>query len=386
MTIFTVAYSVYFAIGAINVVPLRGEVDSNALLVAALGLLGLLSGASCSRIVTSRWKTTITLNYSEPPGHKALARAAGTIGLLATSSILWIQSGIPLFLGDARHQIPGLLSLLAYGLVIASVLVGGTGVVAGSLRLLLLSALCAALAVLMGYRTMSVLAFATVFIFGLLIGKYRLRVFHVIIGSCLLFALSWIAVFRFNAGTDAWINQFRVLGLPEELVPYIPVWATPREGVAVFNMLLQIFPDQLAHTDGSVLWSEFTSLLPGGQEGPRLMIASYIGGRDGITITPSIIGQPYVDFGLFGVVVFMGAVGFLLQASDFWQRRSQSWAPPMAYAFGLSALLASIHSGLLDFQIIVTGAVLFAWAAKAERRLKRATPPARPYVNTRLQT
>ena len=103
----------------------------------------------------------------------------------------------------------------------------------------------------------------------------------------------------------------------------------------------------------------------------REFAGEYIGGRTGVTITPSLLGEPYIDFGYLGVFAVPAIIAFVLAVLCRWQHRALTWAPRLAYCYTLAIMLLDVHSGLLDPQSFVSIAIMILFARRAERVASR---------------
>lgn len=357
--LFAGMFGLYFYIGSINFLPLRGLVDFRVTVLASFALAFFFVGALYANVTSYSQKFRIQFENTDPIYFRGLERIGLFVGVISFLSIVYIFRGIPLFTGENRAQIPPILLFGSYGLVIFSIVRGFHGIVNGKKQAIFQAVFVSVLLLLLGYRTLTVLVIGTLFIGGVLLKKIKIKIIHIIYVLIAVLVFSWVAVFRFGAGGQAYLNIMYRLGMQPEYELLTPIWATFREGVGVLNSLMERIPAAIPFANGDMLNSIFMSLLPGDQEGPRLLVARYIGGRAGVTITPSILGQPFVDFGWFGVAIFMFVVGFILQKTYFWQSRNKSWAPKLFYSFILMICISDIHSGILDGPLIIL--VLFVY-------------------------
>jgi hypothetical protein len=277
----------------------------------------------------------------------------------------------PLFAGEQRLHASGYASFLVYGAVVAIVLAGANAIHshAGLFTFVKLGA-AAGVLLLLGFRTDPLIAVGTLVVQARMEGHLRLGIRKLLLGFAGLFLMSWLAVYRFGAGPTAFLTQLRRLGMSDAFAPWAPVWVTAREGVGVLNILATEVPSRAPYQHGHVLLSAFGSMLPGAQLGPRLIVAQFIKGRPGVTITPSLLGEPYLDFGMLGVIAFMALLGFVLWSLYRWQQKALTWAPQLAYSFILTVLLLDIHAGLLDLSIFCSSGFLLWFAFRAERKAR----------------
>lgn len=375
--LFGIGYTLYFGLGSINFIPLRGYVGSNILWIAGGGLAAFGLGVWLRTLFgagrASNATTVLPGDVQDVIAWRPTAFLLGTVGALAGIMIVIQLGGLPLFAGDQRLGSSGYLTGLMFGFIVALTIAGGYALANRRWGLVIWCVLGSGLLILLGYRTFVLMPLGALFFTARNLGLVRLRMRWLVFGVLLVYGLSWLAFYRFGAGKDAMFRMLFRLGMQTEYVPFIPVWVTPREGTGVFAILVQRFPDIWNYQDGQLLISAFSTMLPGNQEGPRLKIAEYIGGRPGITITPSILGQPYVDWGIGGVLVLMFVIGFALKSLWIWQTSSLTWAPRAASAYILTFLLLDIHAGILDVPLLSSALFVSWWASRAETRA-RASP------------
>jgi Putative O-antigen polymerase len=369
LAIIPLAYTAYFSVGRINFFPYRGTVGNEVLGLAGLGLAALLAGyvavwlvvgfPSVVRGAGPDWR------HTSPRGHGTLTLVTGSVGALSVIALLVQFGGVPLFAGELRLDQSGYLAGLAYGAVVA-VAAGGIAEVEARQRRFVWVAIAGSALLLVGFRTLPLIALGTVAIYAWITGRLTMGPGVVVAALGLLAGLSWLAVWRFGAGPTAYFNALTAQGMPWWFTPFAPIWITPREGVSVLSTLYSVVPADVQFLHGQALLSTFLSIAPGKQEGARTIVASLVGGRPGVTITPSILGEPYIDFGVVGVGVFMLLVGVLIAWLHRWHMNALTWAPRFAYAYVIAATLVSIHSGLLDPVLFASMALLITWSFFAE--------------------
>lgn len=93
-------------------------------------------------------------------------------------------------------------------------------------------------------------------------------------------------------------------------------------------------------------------ITPGPQIGPRTFISRLFGIEDGPTITPTILGLPFIDFGVAGVVAFGAILGFLYGRGYRTLRKGAIDILPV-HALLTSFLLLTIETGIADFIVIL---------------------------------
>ncbi|UXA19288.1 oligosaccharide repeat unit polymerase family protein [Mycobacterium sp. SMC-4] len=362
----------YFAVGSMNLAPFRGRVGPNVLWLAAGGLvcfgLGVWARTLVSARPTSDANAASSRVVQDVAGWRAAAVPLGLTGVAAAIGIVAQLGELPILAGDRRMGASGYLSTLLTGCILALVITGGHALATRKWRLIAYCVLGSGLLIILGYRTFLLVPLLTLFFTARNLGMVRLKARWWLAGGILLYILSWLAFYRFGAGKDALFRSLMRLGMPPEYRHIIPIWMTPYEGTAILGRLMDRFPANWDYQRGQLFLSTFETVLPGPQPGARTLIAEYVGGRPGVTITPSILGQPYVDFGVVGVAVYMLLVGFALKSIWIWQASSLTWAPRVAAAYVLVVLLLSIHNGLFDLSMILSSLFMLWWARHSEMR------------------
>ena len=115
------------------------------------------------------------------------------------------------------------------------------------------------------------------------------------------------------------------------------------------SIIVSNVPSNFPFFNGKLLLNAFYSLLPGEQLAYGLVLKDmldmyFVGGG----FTPSLLGGLYLDFGIFGIVVFMCLCGIVLHY--FYRKMISDFTPYniVIYAFVLQYLLICIRGGLLQ--------------------------------------
>jgi uncharacterized membrane protein len=364
--------SVYFLIGQIDFFPYRGHVDGSVLWLLLLAIFGYCLGVGLASLARRRPPLVRTSIHREPEAIVSFAAAWAVLGAVSVLLTLIAFGGIPLFVGeDERLQVDPKLTAMAFAGVIALVLYGIKNVHAGwrwRPALLFLGGCCVLF--LLGYRTLPLLAFASTLMAAWAAGRVHLGARTTVLSVTVVFAFSWAAVPRFGREElGGYFAPLYALGMPSWFEPFAPIWLVPREGVAVLAMLQESIPRIADYSHGAVLLSSF-NVFEADNLSARELVAAAVGGRPGITITPSLLGQPYMDFGLAGILFAMTSIGFILASLAFWHETAHTWAPMMAACYFCALLVLDVHSGLLDPAPLVGLLALIAFAISAESRAR----------------
>ena len=155
--------------------------------------------------------------------------------------------------------------------------------------------------------------------------------------------------------TIAYFSHINPSGYPDALIAaHLPCHV----GATVFSDIVN-FSSFSGSLHGRFAISIFGTILPGIQMGPRTFISLLRETSLASSTTPSILGGPYLDFGVLGIALFMFLVGLLLTFLYLVMESSQKSFNTfchkinvVSYSYLLSILIISIHSGLLDPIII----------------------------------
>lgn len=102
--------------------------------------------------------------------------------------------------------------------------------------------------------------------------------------------------------------------------------------------------------------------LPGSDYGPRMMVGKLISWRNGITITPTLIGGMIIDFGKVGVGVGMFSLGSILGIGYKLLKKTENYIYICIYAIILTYSIIGIETGILDIHVICyffIGAIIY---------------------------
>jgi len=328
--IFLVAYLLFFAIGS-------RTLSETAAGIVVLGGVALALGLKTADIFgIEEKKVGIDQN---------LLRGLFLISVLAAVFETYRIGGLPLLnptllsAHRALYVMIGLLSVPLAAIMLANS--QNAGWKAG-----LVPAAAVLLTALIGYRTNIVASMAIFSLIGYSKGLVGRKKFFGLLGVGLivLFGASWLKVLAIGSGAN-----------PMEALFY------RAEGtVSIFS---RIADQPGGSADGKIMHSAFSSLtwglIPGTQKGPRTLMAEMFGARENITFTTSLLGEPYLDFGIAGVLGIMLFLGLLLGGLS----KAKEPAGMAAYAVLLGYALVEIETGILDmilFYYILAAAYLLA--------------------------
>lgn len=378
-----VPFSVYFLVGVQNWVLPSDRLSFRAyvpveptLRLATLGILSYCAGVilvtGLRGIGTGNLARTRHIN---PELAGRLLLGVGLLGVLVTV----LNFGVPIFNPGVRAEANrGLAALLTYAIVPAGLLLT---IRKSSVRREVLIILgCSSILILLAYRSPVVLLFVSYLLSKAILGEVRDRVLILGVVGLLIFGMA-IHNYRSQSigRTPSAVARGPLARYPTLFSLYI---GFPREGVAVLARMRALVPDGVPFSLGRVQGSAINALLPGEQKSPREYVTNLAYGTTiaPTSLTPTILGGPYLDFGPAGVAVEMlllGAVTGTLYRTL--ARRRNEWWPPLVYGYWTGLLLLSIHAGLLDATsvILVPLMALFALVVTSARpKTRRVLPSA----------
>jgi oligosaccharide repeat unit polymerase len=184
----------------------------------------------------------------------------------------------------------------------------------------------------------------------------RLLLFSALLGTIIVcIQLYRDYMLRGQKGVSSYLSGLSAGRYPDAL---IAAHLNCREGAIVFSDIVDrssVFG--LLH--GDLFRMIFETMLPGTQLGPRTFISLFRGTSLASSTTPSILGEPYLDFGIPGITISMFLLGVVLtflylslihSSEDPFCRKINA----VSYSYCLSVTILSIHSGLLDPVIILS--------------------------------
>lgn len=115
---------------------------------------------------------------------------------------------------------------------------------------------------------------------------------------------------------------------------------------SVLDSIVNEFP-LYGHYFGSLQWAGIDSYIIGGFS-PRALTARLLGIRSGVTITSTLLGGMYIDFGIFSVVE-----GFILGAFYGVLSQGDKFLTKTIYYTTLAYGLVGIETGILDLPVYI---------------------------------
>lgn len=356
---FPAAFSTYFLIGSRNWIAIsdsnvdfRSHVSDSALRLPALGCatfaIGVLLAEVLRRLDPPYLGASAPAVGNPAAAYRAGARVCFVIGTLSVATIIH-RMGVPLLHPSVRSDVSGALRLGSSLLVPAGILAAERA--RGRERSFLVAISLVEL-VLLAYRTPVLLTVVTLGCLALLRKRLSGRA---AIACVLVLVFGSTALYTFRLahgnGTASGVTPTGALRYMPMLTPLYYSYA--REGVAVWSRIAEAVPASTPYFGGRLQGAALVSLLPGHQESPRLVVSSlaYQSADPTTTLTPTIVGGPYLDFGGLGVALEMMILGLVLAL--MYQRASVAAADrtltrDIGYAYAAALVLLSIHTGLLD--------------------------------------
>jgi hypothetical protein len=364
---------VYFGIGTLDIVLALSEwsprysVTSRVWSIVGAGVLAYLIGGWLGR----RRPTALP---DAQPGETERAEQSGRvlsrIGWVGIALLLYITRA-PLLTGANRESSSGYLTNLALIIIPAFLLrfAARRGRLTRTDYGLL--GLAAFLLLVTGYRTYTLvlgLSAGTLLLLDAASRRQRLRIAGAILALGMTVGVGfgyWRFTREGNESGDQLVSL--VVGQNDPNLVRLAAAYTFiglfREGPALLGFLVERYPGLTPHTGGAALTGMLTSPLPGEQWDARAIISQDLYGTRQTSLVSTVFGPWYLDFGVGGVIVALGLMGFLLSRIE---RRALTRGDPYAragYAYGLVLMALTIHTGLSDFAFAVLIPLLFVWAA-----------------------
>ncbi len=410
LALFPTLYLAYFLVGSQNWVERAGYtnfrtfVNTNSVL--RLPVLGLVAYMCGSLIVSYKTVALRTRAASSVPKATTTARRTygrlkragmllGVVGLAGAAAAV-AHHGLVVSNPEARAGGLGKIGVFAYALIPSGVLLAVAANKRGA-RAGLLVGVSLLLLATVGFRTTVVILVLSYLVFTSMEGHLRPR--SVVIGLLALVLLAFaVNAYRLDRNGNA--SAYGTAIVPTHILAQVPAltslyYEIPHEGVAVLNSLVSLVPADHAFMNGRLQLATFETAIPhsGKRIDSRGLVTQLVYGTSIVStsLTPTILGGPYVDFGLVGVIVEMGLLGAFLAYLYQRARHSESPIPSLAYAYFVAVAIVGIHGGLLDvqFEIILpalTATALWLSYTFSNRRVnvaREAQPPLRQQSDLR---
>ncbi len=393
--VYSAVFVAYFAMGLVGDLNRAAlfRVTGFPLLLLTVGLTAFLIGVPLGRRLIIRLAPPVA---SLPIPWRAVSIGFIILGLIGTT-VLIITGQI----GAADEAIRVSISPLV-GALVAMLWFGGLLLAAFHLEtwekkqrnFIAITAVLLALAAFAGYRTPLVV----ILLIATLQWHYLVRPIsaRALTTAALIIVLVLGGISVVRLATTASIEEITTITNPfgevvlegewdeetlREAVNFYPPWlleasATPVAGRLALGRIIS-YVEHHGPLGGELHLAILRSVAPGVQQSSRSIVTSVVNTfephqtRSGLSTTPSIIGQFYLEAGLAGVLfgmVFLGvAIGAWYQFAVKRPRRTP--AQIFGYAFALAVMLMGIHSGILDPVIFALGAVaLFLTVAPGRPR------------------
>jgi len=112
---------------------------------------------------------------------------------------------------------------------------------------------------------------------------------------------------------------------------------------------------------GYVLLASFSSFIPGfpgPKMGPRTIVASTLFDITDVSMTSTLLGTVFLDFGILGIAVFMLVLGYVLGSAYNASCKRDELGVAM-YALLLTYALIGVETGIVDFNVIMLFAISY---------------------------
>lgn len=203
-------------------------------------------------------------------------------------------------------------------------------------RIIIMTLISMSIFLLLGYRTPIV----AIILMTIIIGYYSniFKLWEILLGFFLI------------VGIIAGIGYMRVVN--EYYLSNLGVFSTVQQRA---DFTLNVL-DNLSFASGMTgfLHGDLVlSLIPGSELGPRMLIASIINWRSGVTITPSLFGPMLVEFGTIGAGIGMFLLGLILSTGHKIIEKTKEPLYIGLYGLIFSYILLGVETGILDQTVII---------------------------------
>ncbi|KZX11580.1 oligosaccharide repeat unit polymerase family protein [Methanobrevibacter filiformis] len=254
--------------------------------------------------------------------------------------------GIPILKPSLRYALKPILSMPVFLVVPAVALLGAAylndykkgkiGFSRVRFRFLLLMLISTGIIVSLGYRTPIIAILLIIVIMGYY-GKI-ISTWEIIVAVAIGFA-AIIGIGYFRSLAEYMVTK--------NTNPLYTLQSRADFTVHVLNLLSYISGDfGLLH--GKLI----ASAIPTSEIGPRMLIGKLLAWRTQVTLTPTLIGPMFVDFGRFGVAIGMCLLGFIIGIGHKIIRLSKNPFYIGLYALLLTYAILGVETGLLDIQVL----------------------------------
>ncbi|MCS3901387.1 oligosaccharide repeat unit polymerase family protein [Methanococcus voltae] len=254
-----------------------------------------------------------------------------TIGALFTvADLIWV-SGVPLFDPASRKFLNVGFTAFAHLLPLGWAIVVSC-VEMSKKKVFTYSLVFATLIALLGYRTqVIILLLSTIFVMYYNNKLSNKQVVYPVVGLALIvLVMSVLRFYALNIGGNPIVSRIQLT-------------------MNILDMVIQNFEGSLQGILHTAIFSSY-GLIPGVSSGPRTIVANNLG-IEGVTITPTIFGAVFADFGYLGLVSYFGLLGMFIGALHYISSKLNGIFMGI-YAILIAYLLAGIETGLLDLDVV----------------------------------
>lgn len=352
--LFLGAYSAYNLLGLLPAPWLLADSYSKDLpwSLFVLGMLGLLVGAFTSRLISGRLIRQLVSRKRWRPRRAGIQFFA--ILLICLGAVVAKNRGVPLLLGEARFENSALMFNLAQLCGLWVMLTAVVELEAGRRPSVAACAIYLACIACFGYRT-PVIVFILVLACYLVFFKLKRSIsLPMIVGSglsLLLFA-SLYSGFRVGQSYD---KEAFFVAIDYQYVDEHPFVAPLVPALSMFDFSQRTVNDIGdgidAYMGGRLFLSNYETLLPGSHWGARNIVgditsARWVGGRP-MSITPTLQGALFIDFGPVGVFVGFLCLSILIMTT-YRMAMLQAGVGKFVFCYVFGLALMSIHNGYWD--------------------------------------
>ncbi|MCR1804829.1 oligosaccharide repeat unit polymerase family protein [Stenotrophomonas geniculata] len=378
---FIAAFAIFNIVGMIDLPIYRVSALGNGVgTLNSVAIISLLGGWICSMALPRRFLLSGVRRIKIVNSAVYHAKVANHLSYMATLVALGmvtlsVMSGASVTSFDGRFATSGSAFLALYSAIIINIYNVNIQLIArgkSSINTKFLFLITIALAIASGYRSPVVIAVAC-YIVSVAINSYRsgrrIKIktrAALAIGIAGIIAFSGVySIYRTSLAYDVrdYYYEYDTSSVPDSLLFIMdPISTMHVDQVTISRIITST--DSSGHLGGNLLLSNFLTLLPGERLAARNIIGAMT--TDRVTdfgrpwsITPTIQGALYADFGVFGVIFGLFFIGFILRSISRWLESGSAVRVTVA-AYIFINLLMGIHNGYPDVIFYLNIMILLA--------------------------
>ncbi len=122
-----------------------------------------------------------------------------------------------------------------------------------------------------------------------------------------------------------------------------------------------LFPDIMAFRNGSTWLNDFLGFLPGASENFRYEVHEIIhGSSHGFTLSPTVFGSIYINFGVTGILLIPFFIGYVVNAVGAFLLKHDSVMALILYSYFISNIMYSSVSDIVTVVLPIFSVLVFS--------------------------